>query len=361
MAATAAEDQVAATTGDDRFVAGDTVVIDHAVEGDTFVAAGHGAVHGRVGGDAVITGGEVELEGEVGHDVYAAGGFVRANSRVQGNLRLAGARIEVGPASDVLGSATLAGRTIDVEGRIGHALAAFGRTVTLDAEVGGDVEIAARDVIIGPKARIAGRFTYRSPHEARIDPAAQIAGGIVRAEHSPQHWGWYRGPARAIGAIAYFFWFVGVLVLGTLLVFVFPSFSRESAALVRSDPLASAALGFAVFVAVPAGIVLCFITIIGIPLGIAGMFGYGLLLMLGYLNGALAIGDVLLGRLGEPRAGSAGWRIVFLLLALVALALLRHLPWVGAFAVFVVFVAGLGAWTLRAWRGYSGPERATGP
>jgi hypothetical protein len=154
-------------------------------------------------------------------------------------------------------------------------------------------------------------------------------------------------------------WFTGVFLTGIVLLLLMPRFTREAAAGVRSNALASTALGFAVLVAVPIGILMLFITIIGIPLGLAAMFGYGLLLMLGYLTAALFIGDSLLQRLGEPRASHTLWRIVFLLLGLIALALLRHVPWIGRAAVFVLFLAGLGAWTLRSWRG-SGGRAPTG-
>lgn len=347
-----AEEQVSGTAGDDHFAAGDKVTVEKPVAGDTFVAAGRSELRGSVEGDAVVTGGEVDLTGDVGHDAYAAGGLVRVAARIAGNLRAAGGEIRLGPTADITGNATLAGGSIRIEGRIGRALTAYGGDVELDADVAGDAEIAAEQVVIGPKTRVGGRLVYTSHKEARIDPAAQIAGGVERRDDSARSWKWHDGLGHTVSAVGQFFLFLGVLVLGTLLLFVFPQFTRESAALVRSDPLASIVLGFAVLVAVPMAIVLSFITIVGIPLGIAALFGYGLLLMLGYLNGALAVGDALLVRLGEPRASQAGWRVVFLLVALVALMALRHLPWLGTACVFVVFIAGLGAWTQRAWRGF---------
>lgn len=347
-----AEEQVAGTAGDDHFAAGDKVTVEKPVAGDTFVAAGRSELRSRVEGDAVVTGGEVDLTGDVGHDAYAAGGLVRVAASIAGNLRAAGGEIRLGPAADITGNASLAGGSIRIEGRIGRDLTAYGGDVELDADVAGDVEIAADQVVIGPKARVGGKLVYTSRNEAQVSPAAQIAGGVERREDSVHSWKWHDGLGHTVSAVGQFFLLMGVLVLGTLLLFAFPQFTRESAALVRSDPLASVVLGFAVLVAVPMAILLSFITIVGIPLGIAAIFGYGLLLMLGYLNGALAVGDWLLARLGEPRASQAGWRVVFLLLALVALMALRHLPWLGTACVFVVFIAGLGAWTQRAWRGF---------
>ena len=117
--------------------------------------------------------------------------------------------------------------------------------------------------------------------------------------------------------------------------------------------------GFIVVFAYVLGAVMLCITIIGIPLGFAALLGYGLLLMLGYLTAALAVGDLALARTRPADAASIGWRILFLLLALIALALVRLVPWVGDIVVFLLFLAGLGAIALRSLRGYRG-ETAPG-
>ena len=104
-------------------------------------------------------------------------------------------------------------------------------------------------------------------------------------------------------------------------------------------------------IGVPVAIVVLMITIIGIPLALMMIFGYIVLWMLGYLIAALFVGDLALERVSAQRAKSLGWRLLFLLLALIALSIVRRVPLVGELAVALLFVAGIGAFTIRSWRG----------
>lgn len=348
-----ADDEAHASFGDDRFAAGEYIRLSQDVAGDAFIAAGRSYLEGRVGGDAVITGGEVEVRGSVGDDLYAAGGEVRIEATVDGNTRAAGANVRVTRGANLRGSASLAGGRVEVAGQVGRSLQAFGEHIDINGRIAGDVQLTGEDIRIGPDAWIGGRVTYRSRNEMQVDPRARIEGGIERRPRRIKEWG------RGLGEVAWGFgrvlFFLGVLVLGALFVLAAPEFSRQAPATIRSDMLASLGLGLAMVVAVPFAAVLMMVTIIGIPVGLSVLAGYALLLMLGYLVGALFLGDLALMRAGESRAASRGWRIVFLLLALVVLALLRRVPAVGGLAVLLVFLAGVGALTLRTWREWQRP------
>lgn len=341
-----------ATLGNDRFVAGDDVSVAERVEGDAFVAGGRSEISGHIAGDAIVTGGTVEIRGEVDEDVWAAGGDVRVDAIVRGDLHAAGGTISIERDAQVQGDAAVAGGNIDVEGSVLGGLRAFGGRVELNAAVGGDVEVAAEDIRIGPDARIGGRVLYRSPNRPAVAEGAIVVGGLEKRERVWRSVSPESGVGRIVTGVVRTLWFTGALLLGAVLVAILPAFTREAAATVRSDPLPSIGLGAALLLAVPILAVLLFITIIGIPLGFAVLLGYGLLLMLGYLTAALSVGDWVLARARPGEATATGWRILFLLLALVAIALARLVPWVGDLAVFVLFLAGLGAFALRSMRGY---------
>lgn len=347
-----ASDQGEASIGGSRFLAGDDVGLSDAVAGNAFLAGGRARLDGRVGGNAVVTGGVVEIRGDIDQDVLAAGGEVGIDATVRGDVRAAGGTVSIEHDAGVMGNATLAGGSINVSGRVEGKLRAFGGSVRLDGEIGGDAEVAAEDIHVGPQAHIFGRLLYRGPKPPQVDAGAVIEGGIQRGRHVWQGIGEDGPVVRAVTRVLRFLWFTGVLVLGALLVLVLPKFTREAAATVRSQAPASLGLGLAVLVLVPLLAVFLCLTIIGIPLAFAVLLGYGLLLMLGFLTGALFLGDTVLGLARPQSAESSGWRILFLLLALVAIALLRRLPWVGDLAVFLLFLAGLGAFTLRSFRGY---------
>jgi cytoskeletal protein CcmA (bactofilin family) len=349
-----AADEARGSFGDDRYVAGDDVMLEEDVAGDALVVGGRSEVAGRVGGDAIVTGGTVDVRGEIDEDVYAAGGDVRVEATVRGNLRAAGGSVSLEPAGRVDGNATLAGGNVDVYGRVGGGLQAFGGRIRIDAEVAGDVEVASDNVRIGPNARIGGKLLYRGPGGPEVADGAVIAGGVEKQRRAWKEISPESGIGRVAAGVMRALWFAGVLLLGVLFVALFPAFSRDAAATVRSDALASVGLGMALLVAVPVVAVVLFVTIVGIPLGFAVLLGYALLLMLGYMTGALALGDLILAKAKPEEAGAAGWRILFLVLALVLIALVRRIPAIGEPAVFVLFLAGFGAFVLRALRGYRG-------
>ena len=356
----AVADEARGSFGDGRYVAGDDVLLAEDVPGDALVAGGRSEIAGRVGGDALVTGGTVDVRGEVDEDVYAAGGDVRIEATIRGNLRAAGGSVSLEPAGSVEGAATLAGGNVDVYGRVGGGLQAFGGRIRIDGEVAGDVEAASDNVRIGPDARIGGKLLYRGPGTPEVADGAVIAGGIEKQRRAWREISPESGIGRVVAGVMRALWFAGVLVLGVLLVAVFPVFSHEAAATVREDPLASLGLGLALLVAVPVVAVMLFVTIVGIPLGFALLLAYAMLLMLGYITGALALGDLLLARARPAEARSSGWRILFLVLALLAVALLRRVPALGELAVFVLFLAGFGAFALRMLRGYRGTPPAGG-
>jgi cytoskeletal protein CcmA (bactofilin family) len=350
VAGTAAADETArASVGDNRLSAGDEVTLDEYVPGNVYLAAGRVNLDDRIGGSAFVTGGEVDVTGSIGRNLYAAGGDLRIEGEVEGSVHAAGGKVRVPRGAKLRDDVTLAGGSVEMEGEVGEDLEVFGESIVINGIIGGDLEIAGEDIRIGPDTRVAGRLEYKSGGTFTIDPKAEIAKGIE--EHDANDRGWLkkigRGSSRVGGAL----FSVGVLFLGALLVLGLPAFSREAAATIRREWLQSAGVGCVMLIGVPFAVVILMITVIGIPLALMMIFGYVVLLMLGYVVAALFVGDLALERLGGERVKSLGWRVLFLLLALIALSVVRHLPLIGGLAVALLFVAGIGAFTMRSWRG----------
>jgi len=357
---------VAATSdaafGADRFMAGDDVTVQQAVAGDVFVAGGRAKIAAPVAGDALVASGNVEVRADIGDDLYIAGGSARVAGGVAGNARIAGGSVDLQPHSHIEGSATLAGGRIRVEGTVGRGLQAFAQRVVIEGVIGGDVVVAARELVVGPDAHIDGELRYRGPGEPVIAPGAEILGGVVRHgvpdSSADADWQWNGRPAQFMVTLGRFFWGLGIFVLGAVMLLLMPAFTRTSTAAVGREPMPCIGIGALVLFAIPLAILLLFLTLVGIPLGLAAMFGYGLLLMLGYMTGALFVGDWMLDRFAPRKPQSSGARILALLGALLLIAIARHVPVAGPLAILLLFLAGLGAWTRSAWRVLR-PPRAT--
>ncbi len=344
-----AQDSTEASIGDSRLTAGDVVVLDEPIDGNAFAAGSRVEVRERVDGSAFLSGGNVTVAGPVGRNLYAAGGEVRIEGDVDGRARAAGGKIRVSSDARIGGSAAFAGDSIEVDGAIGKRLRAFGDTIVINGSVGGDVEVAGESIRIGPDARIDGRVEYRSSRDIEVDPAAQVAGGVTEHQQDRR---WLRklGHGAAIfgGATLSF----GVVLIGALMILAMPRFSREAAATILQKPWQSAGLGVVMLLGVPFAIIVLLVTAIGIPLALLLVFGYVVLMLLGYLIAAIFVGDAALERLGGKKVESPWWRVLFMFLALVVIAIIKLVPFIGGLAASLLFIAGIGAFTMRSWRGF---------
>ena len=322
--------------------------------GNAFEAGGSVRLEEPVLGNAFVSGGDVDIRAPVGRNLFAAGGEVTLEAAVEGSARMAGGTIRIAPEARVVGDATLAGGSITVDGPIGGDLRAFGERITVNARVDGDLQFAGDDLRIGPDARIGGSVIYTGGGRFAIDPAAQVMGGIKKAT-SERDWHRLTRGATIVGGITLSF---GMMLLGALLVLALPRFSREAAASIRRMPWQSIGIGLAMLVGVPVMLAVLVVTLIGIPLAVLLAFAYGALLVLGWLVAALFLGDLALGRIDAKKLDSAWWRALFLLLAIVAIAFIRQVPVAGPIAWGILFLAGVGAFTLRAWAGLRGDPAA---
>jgi hypothetical protein len=341
---------------EDMFASGSSIEIDRRVDGDAFLAGGRVAVRAPVKGDVAVAGGDVHIADTVGQDLYAAGGSVALSAQVVGNARLAGAHVTLSPRGGVGGRAIVAADTLTMSGRVGRYLVVYAQTVRINGEVGGDLRITARSIEIGPDAKIGGKLQYRSAQPASIDPHASILGGISRnaLDWPREEMGAF---ARAFAWISLVLLLLGTLMVGLLLIAIFPRFTSAAGATVRTRPWAAAAVGFALVLCVPVAALLLLVSFIGAPFGLLLLFVYPAWLMLGYLIGVLAIADRAVAWWARKRGRnvSAAARMVALAIALLLLWLAAGVPVAGVLLACVLLLLGLGAAAIEAYRRYAAP------
>jgi len=354
------DEAVAHQFGSDYFGAGGVLNLTEPVEGDAFLAGGRVATAGEVSGDLVAAGGEVSIGGSVGDDLYAAGGDVKVDAMVTGNARVAGGDVAVGPATVIAGSATLTGGRVNFEGNSHGYLQVSGGSVTIDGVVHGDAEVRSEQLAIGPDTQIGGKLVYRGPSAPVVPESAVITGGVEF--HEVGHGSYMHrehGPMReAVHWVGSALWFAGMFFVGALFVILFPGMSSRAADTIGRDPLRSLGLGLAVLVCVPFVAVVLLITIIGIPLALLLVPLYLLLMFLGWIVAALFVGQRGLAVVRGAGPATTGWRLLALLLALVALSLVRHVPFIGGLVALLALIAGIGALVWQGWAGREGAPAA---
>jgi len=338
------EDRVEAVIAGDFFGAGESSRPDGAIEGDAFVAGGEVMVSAPVMGDAVLTGGSIHVGDRVGSDLYAAGGDIVIDAAVDHNARLAGGRIRLTRHATIAGNMTLAGSSLLMEGRTGGAFTAFGESVTINGEIHGDASVAARSLNVGPNARITGSLTYRTANPPKISPRAVISGGVKKSElEFPE--AEVKPVAKAVAWVGALMFASGLFVIGALIIMLSPTGVSSLVGQIRARPLQSLLIGFALIVCVPVAAILAMVTVIGIPIGLLLMLMWPIVVMLGYLAGALFLGDALAGLFSRDRGQSTnrGLRVLGLAIVLVLAAVLAQVPILGAMLILALLFFGTGA------------------
>lgn len=298
---------------------GETITEDLTAVGGTLI------VRGTVEGDVSAFTGNVFIDGEVTGNLDAFSGNVRINGTVNGDVGAFG------------GNVVLADN-----GRIGGTLEAAAGNVILNGEIGDSATIGAGTITVGPTAVINGDLTYDG--ELTQAQGASVAGQVSQSDD------------LAVGPQEPFLptWFgvvYGLLVnllLGAVLLLVFPAFSREVAGKASGDPLRSAGVGLLLLIAIPIALFLIALTVVGIPLSLTGVLVFLLLLWLSGVYGAYSVGTWLLSLADTDN------RWLALAVGVLVVAVLSQIPILGGLVQFVVLLLGFGALALNLRDRYRG-------
>jgi hypothetical protein len=305
------------------------------VPGDLIFAGRRTLLRGTVGGDYLVAAGEQEIGGRVRGSVRAAGGEVHVKGVVDRNATVAGGNVSLDSAGVIERNAYFAGGNVQITGTVRGGLAAAGDNVTINGVVGRDVQVAGKELYIGPRAQIAGNLRYKvPPKNVRIDSAARIS-GTVTALPVESEWG-----------IRRWLWMLGLLLIGVVVVALFPRFSAEAAEILSRRPIMAALVGVGwIFLALIVSALLWF-TRIGIPLAILTMVTYMVLLFIGDIPVAVWLGRRLLGfrKSERPRGAVVNYLVGGVVLLIVAL-----IPVIGHVLLIIAACLGIGLILLQAW------------
>ena len=362
------------TSSRNVYLAGGQVRTATAVEGDLFAAGGRVIVDQPVKGDAALAGGSVDVRAAVGDDLRVAAGSVIIESTVGGELLASAGSITLTSTARVASAASLFAGSVTIDGRIDGPLKVYAQKIVLNGEVIGDAHLAGEQIELGPTAKIGGALSYASADGLKQASGAFIGGATTREERRADrhgdrsdradrdhHWEMQgSGP----GWVGWVFGFVALLAFAAVFVLVFPVFAARAPDTLKASPWLALAVGFAALVAMPMLAVLLFITLLGIPLGMAVMALYPALLMTGYVVGVLFIARLAQTALGKGAPDSFAVTIGYFALALLLVFLVSMIPFIGALASAVVMLLGLGGVALELHRrrqaGSSPPSKATG-
>lgn len=345
------------TVKNDLIVAGRTIRIDGTVDGDVILMGQTLTVNGHVTGDVIAFGNMLQINGTVDGSVRAFTSQLMVHGKIGQNLMGFTGQLQADPQSEIGWGATLYAGDGSLDGRVGRDVLSRSGYLTVNGFVGGNVDVKAnRMLVIGPQAQIQGRFQYAGPSRPTVSGSAKLANPPeVKIEarsadyvfsglslwHQALHWGAW-------------------LLFGLVLLFVAPQFFVETVH--RADRF-GVSLGFgALFlIATPILAVLVCVTLVGLAVGISTLLLYAIAVGCAKVFIAAWLGRKMLGRranevFAEVAANRGAWPRAYtgtlighLALGLLALYVLRMIPYVGFWTALVAQLWGFGAIVLTLY------------
>lgn len=297
---------------------GGTIIVEEGESVSEISAlAGSVTVRGTVTGDVSVMAGNIHIaeRGTVQGDLSGAAGNVRIDGTVDGDVSAGAGNVHVTES-----------------GVVGGNFGVGAGTVLINGTIQGDATIGAETIRLGEAAVIAGSLTYDGTLEGNRDA---VQGTITR------------DPSRRVGVLTDIqpfasivvtaYAFVINLILGAILLYLFPRFSKAVATRVTTDPIRVGLIGLGVLILIPVLLIALAITVIGIPLTIVGAFTFVLVAWVALVYGRFAVGAWVLSFAAVDNKWAA------LVVGLLIGAILALIPFVGGLLNFVIFLLGLGA------------------
>lgn len=345
---------------EDIYVLSGTIYIDAPVYGDIWCAGGTVTVIDTVTGDIVLGGGNIYLRGTVLDDVRAAGGTLTISGHIGGDLLVTGGTISVERDAIIDGTVAVSGGTVafggiargifksvagklDLNGTVEKDFEFNGGELTLNGTIGGASQLVAQNITIGGNAALRGPVRYWA-EAGEISFGNALQNGAT-ATFDPSLRKHFEQPDAKFLGFASFLAVMWYLLAGFTLLWLgqwfFGRTFKAAATTASAEPVRSLGYGFLYFVVVPVGIVLLFITVIGIPIGLIALLFYGLFFALASIITALV------GANWIDQRKAYNWRLlqlVFVALGLlVVLKLLTFIPFLGWIVKIAAVLIAFGA------------------
>ena len=218
--------EIYGTVNGDLFLAGDTVIIDSA----------------NINGDIFVAGSDISIIGQINGSVRAAGEKIKISGNIDGNLMFFGQQATIDNEAVIAGHMTTWGQRVNMYGQIDGNLEGGLESLVINGQVGQNVDMhitAAKDkngLQIGETAIVNGELNYKAWQEGDVSDQAIITGGVsfdqLFKTSKTKTWGWGTFKDLLIS-------FFGMLVVGMVLLYLWPKFLPKSCDIAHKNMLAT--------------------------------------------------------------------------------------------------------------------------
>jgi len=325
---------------DDSLVAsGETVDVNGSVRGDVVAFAERVVIRGEVQGNVFTAAEEVLVTGRIDGSLHMACRLCSLAGEVTHSVYGAGEQVDISETGRVGRDATLFGETLRVDGRAGRDLFVAGSWLDIRGEIGRSATSRTQRVRVFDAARIGGDLAMAVGRggSADVDPGARIGGEVTETEMDHEM---ERERNRWVDGGFYmrvFVFIVSAFLVGMLMRALAPGIYLGSLA-TSGEFLRCLGFGFVALIVTPIALLLCAITVVGIPIAVLGTFVYLTVLFVSVVVVAALVGSSITGSAPESTHGFG----LALLLGLVVVVAGMNVPWIGGLLRLLVGLTGMG-------------------
>ena len=232
--------------------------------------------------DVRIAGGQVSLNGTVEGDFIFLGGTLKLSesSIIKGDLICYGG--EIHSYGKINGNTKIYAGNVKLKGNIDGDVEIKGGSIDFNSVVKGNMSMGAEEIEVGSGASCAGNINYWHS-DGEIDFSGVCDNALydeaLAYEDKDIDWS-ILATAFGIGLIAYWIIFImsSFVVLWILEHFFSAQFDQVASG-IKSSFIKSFGYGMLYFIGIPVATLFCFITLVGFPIGVFGLFLFMLTLI----------------------------------------------------------------------------------
>lgn len=319
------------------YASGAEIIVDGNISGDLIAAAEKITVNGELGGDLIAIASEIEVNGLIGGNVRAAASKIIITGEIKRNASIAADKISFEKNSVLSWDLASISDEISLNGKILGGINSTARNAGINSEIEKNVVINLNgkesSLIISPDAKIKGNLNYKTQKESFVNNQGLIQGQTTATEKFQKNdfdfWPYAAGRLMAI--------------LAALLtaVIIFYATKKHGAGIIKKieeNPLQNILYGAAIVFAGPVIMLICAITIIGLPLALSAAAIYAALLYLAKVLSAIFIGQIIFEKIIKKDSKS----FLAIVLGIVICWFIFSIPYVGIACALAATSLGLG-------------------
>lgn len=307
---------------DDLYVCEENVVIDGIVDGNVFAIGSNVTVTAEIGGDLFVIADTLNIDGAyIYSSIFAIANEMNVNGSVYDIYALCN-KCTIGENGSITRDFRAVADSVNISGKIRRNAYITSENITFselaNTYIYGNLTYTSRTELSIAEGAVAGTVTYEKEKEVTSPSVTSLIVSEIE---------------NVIGLL------INTLIVCLLAIWLTPKFIKKVSSMGIKKSLICFLIGLGVLIFVPVIVVILLITVIGIPVSLALLAFYILLIAFSTSFSSIALSGIITKKLNLEG------NMKFVLVALastVAIWLLRLIPYVGGLVGFLSLLLGLG-------------------